>query len=634
MIFRRFLTIALACAAFAPAAHAQDDAVLGAYAAFSAGDPDKLARYASALQGHTLEPWADYWRLRLRIEDARADDVRKFLSRHAGTYLGDLLRGDWLRELGRRGDWQAFEHDLGPLQQDDLEIRCYGWSARLARAAWLEPRELPDGCVALTEKLIKIGAIGEAGIWQRVRLLLANGQLSAARRALAYLPAREQPDERLLTQAAVAPQKLLAQPPKNLEPRGTREVLLFGVTRLARSDARAAAAALEGPLGGQLPAEERATLWLRVAASGAMDQMPEALDWYARAGDAPLTDEQLAWKARAALRAGQWPTVIAAIEPMSMLARQDPAWTYWYGRALAAQGDAEGARAYYRRIADQPYFYSVLATEELGGEAEIPRPYTVATEEEVDAARRNPELARALELFRLGLRPEATKEWMFAVRNMPDRELLAAAELARRAAVYDRAIGTAGRTEQLHDYRMRYLAPFREVFTTYAGAYDLEEAWVLGVVRQESRFIVDARSGAGAAGLMQLLPHTARWVAQKIGYRGYSAKRVADVETNIALGTRYLKFVLDGMGHPVLASAAYNAGPNRARRWIPSRPMEAAVFIENIPYGETREYVKRVMANTVHYALLLDGRSTSLKQRMGTIPGRQNAEVPLVVELP
>lgn len=644
MILRRFLTIALACAVLAPAARAQDDAVLGANAAFRAGDPDKLARFASALQGHTLEPWVDYWRLRLRIEDANAADVRKFLSQNAGTYLGDLMRGDWLRELGRRGDWQAFERDLGPLQQDDLEIRCYGWSARLARAdgmaavearaAWLEPRELPDGCVALTERLLKIGAIGEAGIWERVRLLLANGQLSAARRTLAYLPAREQPDERLLTQAAIAPQKLLAQPPKNLEPRGTREVVLFAVTRLARNDARAAAAALEGPLGNQLPADERAMLWLRVATWGAMDHLPEVLDWYARAGNAPLTDEQLAWKARAAMRAGQWQTVIAAIEPMSMLARQDPAWTYWYGRALAAQGDAAGARAYYQRIAGQPYYYSVLATEELGGEVDIPLPYAVPTEEEVDAARRNPELSRALELFRLGLRPEATKEWMFAVRKMPDRELLAAAELARRAAVYDRAIGTASRTEEVHDYRMRYLAPFREVFTTYAGAYDLEEAWVLGVVRQESRFIVDARSGTGAAGLMQLLPHTARWVAQKTGLRGYSAKRVADVETNIALGTRYLKFVLDGMGSPVLASAAYNAGPNRARRWIPQQPMEAAVFVETIPFGETREYVKRVMANTVHYALLLEGRRTSLKQRMGTVPGRQNGDAPLLLELP
>jgi soluble lytic murein transglycosylase len=323
-----------------------------------------------------------------------------------------------------------------------------------------------------------------------------------------------------------------------------------------------------------------------------------------------------------------------AIEPMSMLARQDPAWTYWYGRALAAQGDTEDAQAYYQRIAGRPYYYSILATEELGAQVSVPRPFHAATEEEVDAARRHPELSRALELFRLGLRPEATREWMFAVRGMQDRELLAAAELARRAAVYDRAIGTAIRTEQVHDYRMRYLAPFREVFTTYAGAYDLEEAWVLGVVRQESRFIVDARSGAGAAGLMQLLPHTARWVAQKTGYRGYSAKRVADVETNIALGTRYLKFVLDGTGHPVLASTAYNAGPNRARRWVAPRPMEAAVFIESIPFNETRDYVRSVMANAVYYALLLEGRSTSLKARIGTIPGRQNGDESSLLELP
>ena len=240
-------------------------------------------------------------------------------------------------------------------------------------------------------------------------------------------------------------------------------------------------------------------------------------------------------------------------------------------------------------------------------------------------ARRDAQLARALELYRLGLRTEATSEWIFAVRHYDDRRLLAAAELARRAAVYDRAINTAGRTERLHDYRVRYLAPFRDVFREYARAYDLEEAWVLGVVRQESRFIVDARSGAGATGLMQLLPDTARWVARRIGYKGYTTKRVAEVETNVTLGTRYLRHVLDGFGTPVLASAAYNAGPSRARRWQPAQAMEGAVFVESIPYSETREYVKRVLANTVHYALLLEGRSVPLKQRLGTIPGRNGA---------
>lgn len=644
MIFRRFLTIAPLCAALAAGtALGSDEAVLGAYAAFRAGDPDKLARHASALQGHVLEPWADYWRLRLRLEEAKPADVQGFLARHAGTYLADQLRGDWLRELGRRGQWQAFEREFGPLAQEDLELRCYGWSARLARGdgeaaaeartAWREPRELPEGCVQLTEKLLKSGDIDQARIWQRVRMLLDNGQVSAARRALGYLSAKEQPDERLLAQAAVGPQKLLAQPPKNLERHATREVLLFAVTRLARSDASAAAAVLESELGQRFSAQERGYLWVRVATEAAMVHMSEALDWYARAGDAPLADEHLAWKARAALRALEWRTLREAIDPMSILARQDPAWTYWYGRTLAAQGDAEGARAYYLRLAGQPYYYSLLASEELGQVASIPQPFHVPAEEAVDAARRHPELSRALELFRLGLRVEATKEWMFAVRSMEDRELLAAAELARRAGVYDRAIGTAGRTERLHDYRMRYLAPFREVFTANASAYGLEEAWVLGMVRQESRFIVDARSGAGAAGLMQLLPHTARWVAQKIGYRGYTAKHVADVDTNITLGTRYLKFVLDGTGHPVLASAAYNAGPNRARRWIGARAMEGAVFVETIPYGETREYVKRVLANTVHYALLLEGRSVPLKQRMGMIPGRAGDE-PAAEEIP
>ncbi len=633
MIYRRFLTIALGCAALAAGpATGNDDAVLGAHAAFRAGDPDKLARHAGALQGHTLEPWADYWGISLRIDEAKPGEVRRFLERHAGTYLGDQMRAEWLKELGRRAAWQDFERELGPLVQDELEIRCYAWRARLARgdadaagearAAGLEPRELPDSCLQLTEQLVKSGDIDAEWIWRRVRLLLANARVSAARRALGALPAEEQPDERLLTQAATAPRRLLEQPPRNLETRAVREMVLFALTRLARSDARAAAEVLGGALGERLPQQEREYLWAQVAAQASFDLDERAPAWFARAGVTPLTDEQLAWKARAALRAGRWQEVREAIDPMSADARQDLAWTYWYGRALDAGGDAQGARAHYLRIAGQPLYYGVLATEELGGEATIPAPPYEPTEAEVDEARRHPELARALELYRLGLRTEATREWMFAVRHLDDRRLLAAAELARRAAVYDRAIGTAGRTERLHDYRMRYLAPFRDVFKEYALAYELEEAWILGLVRQESRFIVDARSGAGATGLMQLLPHTARWVARRIGYKGYTAKRAAEVDTNVSLGTRYLRYVLDGTGHPVLASAAYNAGPNRARRWQPVQAMEGAIFVESIPYGETREYVKRVMANTVHYALLLDGHSMPLKQRLGMIPGR------------
>jgi soluble lytic murein transglycosylase len=186
--------------------------------------------------------------------------------------------------------------------------------------------------------------------------------------------------------------------------------------------------------------------------------------------------------------------------------------------------------------------------------------------------------------------------------------ILAAAELARRAGVFDRAINTADRTAQQHNYKVRFLAPFKEVFNEQARSAGLEEAWVLGLVRQESRFIVNAKSSAGARGLMQLMPATARWVAKRAGMRNYSPANVLEVPMNVALGTGYLKLVLDDLGHPVLASAAYNAGPGRARRWRGMRPLEGAVYAETIPFNETRDYVKKVMANTMYYSQLIGGK--------------------------
>jgi soluble lytic murein transglycosylase len=200
------------------------------------------------------------------------------------------------------------------------------------------------------------------------------------------------------------------------------------------------------------------------------------------------------------------------------------------------------------------------------------------------------------------------REWLFSIRTMDDQQLLAAAELARRAEVYDRTINTADRTSHVHNFQMRFLAPFRDVFREHARAFDLEEAWVLGITRQESRFIADAKSSAGARGLMQLMPATAKWVAGKIGMP-YSPDRVSEVETNVTLGTRYLKYVLEDLGHPVLASAAYNAGPGRARRWRDIKPLEGAIYAETIPFNETRDYVKKVMANTLYYSALTGGKS-------------------------
>ncbi len=642
MIFKQFHSVGavfsvVLFATTAAVAAPVDDALLAAYDAYRAGDPIKLSRHAKKLEGKLLEPWVDYWRLSLTLEDASSKDVHAFFAQHGNTYVAETLRTEWLKVLGRRGAWSDFDRDATNYPLDDLELRCYIWSSHLARGdesaldeaapVWLEPRELPEGCAKLADTMWKRGRLSITDVWRRVRVLFESGHITAAKTALGYLPKSEAPDERSLAEAARQPKRLLARLPGTLEHRATREVAVLAGVRYAKSNPDAMAAALEGAFGERLPEREQKYLWGRVAHEGAMVHHERALRWYARAGDTKLDDEQLGWKARAALRRARWATVRSAIDRMSPASRQEPVWTYWYGRALAAQGEEAGARAYYLRIAGQTDFYGLLANEELGYVATLPTNTYVPTEEDVAAAAREPGLARALELIRLGLRNEGVKEWVFALRGLDDRRLIAAAELALRAGVYDRAIQAAGRTRRLHNFALRYPLPFRDVFQEYAKSQKLDEAWVLALVRQESRFIAGARSSVGAAGLMQVMPSTARYVAARMGIRGYRSHHVHEVQTNINLGTGYMKIVLDQLGHTVLASAAYNAGPSRARRWRDARPLEGAIYAETIPFNETRDYVKKVTAASVYYGALLENTVVPIKDRLGTVPARAPGEV-------
>jgi soluble lytic murein transglycosylase len=647
----RNLTAVLACVLGAAGAQAKsakpsgDEALVGAYDAYRAGDAIRFARHAAKLEGHRLEPWLEYWRLSMRLEDAASGEVREFLATHASAYVSERLRADWLRVLGKRGDWQEFERQAKTYARDDLEVGCYRSLSRLeagddaaleeaVAAMWLEPAELPEGCQRLSAIVSARGRLSVEDVWRRVRLLFEHGQITAAKTALALLPKDEAPDERMLAEAARQPRRLVERLPKALETRAAREVAVLGVVRYARTDPGAAAAALEGLLAERLPDADLRYLWGVVGFQGAIEHHDEALSWFARAQDAPLDDRKLAWKVRAALREAQWSVVRESIDRMSLGAAHRPAWVYWYARALAAQGEQMGARAYFLRIAGQHDFYGLLAAEELGELLALPDLTHVPSEEEVAAAAADPGLSRALELIRLGIRVEGVREWLHAIRSYDDERLLAAAELARRNGVYDRAIHTADRTSRLHNFTLRYPMPYQEVFRSYAASHGLDEAWVLGLVRQESRFNTDARSSAGAAGLMQVMPRTARYVAGKMGLRNYRARTVTEVETNITLGTGYLKLVMDQLGHPVLASAAYNAGPARARRWRDDQPLEGAVYIETIPFPETRDYVKKIMANAAYYSAVLEKAPLPLKARLGVIPPPLAAEPPVIEDEP
>ena len=381
-----------------------------------------------------------------------------------------------------------------------------------------------------------------------------------------------------------------------------------------------------------MPPEDRAYVFGQLAASAARNHLPDAVQWYGESDRSSLTDEQHAWRVRAALRELNWAEVKKAVERMPAAQRNDSTWVYWLGRAQRELGQANDAHASFARIAGEHHFYGKLAAEEVGAALVVPPRYT-PTDDDLKLAAAQPSLLRAIALYRLDMRSDGLREWSWGLRGMEDRQLLAAAELARRNELYDRAINTADRTIGTHDFAMRFLAPFRPAFTAQSKALNLEEPFVLGLVRQESRFIPGVRSSAGASGLMQLMPATARSVAKRVGIKDFRWADVVNVDLNVQLGTSYLRQVLDELdGHALLASAAYNAGPGRAQRWRASKPIEGAIYAETIPFNETRDYVKKVFSNTVYYAAVLGGDPRPLKARLGVIPPRGGERVAATTE--
>ena len=530
-----------------------------------------------------------------------------------------------------------FNAELPALVNDDLETTCYGLQARTrtdtlalreARPLWFVAREVPASCDQLFQSLIEAQQLSTEDIWTRIRLALEAGQVSQANRVGVYLPKGQAPDARVLAAILGNPAGHLSDAPADLKSRGGREATMFAVYRLGRTSPQQAAAHWV-KLAPRFTAEERAYVWGMLGYFGAMRHDPAALDWFAQAAD--MSDLQLGWKVRAALRAKRWPDVLSAIEAMTPKEAEDSAWRYWKARALKTQGRTTESTALLKPLSAEYNFYGQLALEELGGSVQAPAVAYKPSDEDIRSVAARSGIKRALELFRLDLRLEAVREWLWAIRELSDRQLLAAAEVARRNAIYDRAINTADRTVFEHDFGLRYLAPYRDQLKAAARQLDLDEAWVNGLIRQESRFIAQAKSRVGASGLMQLMPATAKWVAGKIGLKDWQGSQVNDVDTNLSLGTYYLRHVLDSLdGSPVLASAAYNAGPGRARAWRADQSMEAAIYAESIPFNETRDYVKKVMANSSYYAHNFSQQMQSLKARIGVIePRLRGREKPL-----
>jgi soluble lytic murein transglycosylase len=493
------------------------------------------------------------------------------------------------------------------------------------RQLWLtDSSELPGSCITLFDMAIGAGVINEEDVWQRMRLALDANNVLLARSLIPRLSARRGLSVKYLNNAATNPRAYLNAANWKKSSEAQRALALFALQRLAGQMPQLAFAQWQ-KISPYFNAVEQGCFYAMLGYEAARNLDPRALEWFRDAGAAPLTAKQLAWRARVALRAQDWREVLAGIEEMAQPQQQEDTWCYWKARALRALGRTGEATELFSALSGKANFYGQLAAEELGvaPTTGIMLVSYLPSAEELSAMLARPAMQRTLALARMNLRTEAYREWMWAVRGFDDWQLLTAAEIARRNGMYDRAINTAERTVQLHDFNLRYLAPYRDALQTHIRQNDLDEAWVYGLMRQESRFVTAAKSDAGARGLMQIMPATARWVARRLGMRDYRNSSIHQMETNFTLGTYYMKSMLSRFNNnPVLATAAYNAGPTRARQWCGETPLEGAIYIETIPFDETRDYVKKVMSNTEYYAELFGKPARSLKERLGVVVAR------------
>lgn len=629
-----------------------DPLYLRARQAFDQRKLEKLVPLVSFLQTHELHDYPELWVLILKLRGAPEDTslrqaFESFIERHQGEYVGERAMVEYLRIVAETLEPKTYLAWFKRLawNQDDPELAA--WQAihsltlgtpSQARALSAAKRLFRDSSATTRPVLRLLGdrivALDPAWAWSRVVVLLQKGSNAETKYALDALPANERPASlkelsRILERpdAWLKRQKQLNKIPARLA--------VFAALRLARSNPEGAARLAEAAVDPRAARFWRALVWSRIGFTAMSRLHPQAWEWFCRAPGGAATLEQrpditvrseqlLAWRARAALRAGDWRSLESLIQRMPEVLRHEETWVYWRGRALQTLGQPKAAKAAFESIAPRMSFYGKLASAELDLSASFPKTplATLPSEEAIRRWDNNPSLNRALAFYRMSLYASGHREWNWALRGLTPPELLSLAAWAQEKRILHRMINTSDRSgTSLILVNQRYPRPHFSVVSRYCAERDLPSSWVYGLIRQESRFMPTANSSVGARGLMQIMPGTARWTARRLNMP--KKLDLADLETNVSLGTGYLKMLYDAFGgNYIAATAAYNAGPRRAQIWlnnIAGDEMEAAIFIETIPYFETREYVKNVLANMQNYAALDEKAAENFRTFLGTV---------------
>ena len=602
---------------------------LAARQALRANQPVRFAQLEERLRDYPLHIYLRYDLLNARLASASAAEVQAFLIDAADSPLAKRLRRDRLKLLAKQQRWSEF---LAIYQDDeaDTELRCRylhanrptaptpEWLAEVERL-WLTGQSQPAACDPLFSILAASPRMTPALIWARVRLAMAENSPGLAAYLAKSLPAEQRAWVDVWRAVHERPSSAPAQATLQQDTAQAREILVHTAARWARGDAAAARAWWTGIEDRYaFSVDQRAQAQRAIALQAAYKRMPQAHRWLAEVPEVARDESLRAWQARSALLHRDWRALITTIDGMPPEEADEGEWRYWWAQAQIGLGNAAAAQPVLQALATERSFHGFLAADALDRDYALNRRPIIATDAELeDLQQRQPALLRAGELRRAQLIYDARREWSFGTRDLSPRDLERAALLAHRWGWHDRAIFTAGRSGHLDDIELRFpVLHTREVMSA-AQTLRLDPAWVMGVMRQESAFIADVRSGAGALGLMQLMPGTGADMARLLKLPRPNSADLLRPDLNIRLGTQYLRKTLDSLGNPVLATAAYNAGPGRVRRWLPDgEPMPTALWVDTIPFSETRGYVRNVFAYATIYDTRLERPLTPLRGRM------------------
>lgn len=607
---------------------------LAAEKALSKGRKGEYLRLKASLTSYPLYPYLEYREIRRNLNRAKPERVREFLGDHEHTPLAWRLRNAWLDRLARRGDWQTYLDFSGP--DGSTKRRCNRLRALIqtgqadfayaeVEPLWLKSKSQPKECDPVFKAWREAGHLTPERVWARIELAMSGRELGLARYLGRFLEPQDQTWLGLWLKVHRDPvRQLKAQALREDHPQRNK-ILVHGIKRLARKDALEAldtwerlAAQHAFSLSEQLATERSLALAL-VRRNQDADSLAHLERIEPCENDIRLHEARI----RAALRHHDWEMALAWVEALPEQEQDDPRWRYWRARLLAELGHYPQSETLFKELAGERSYYGFLAADRLGYAYSFENDPVHARGEELDDLLRLGGVQRAYELRALGRMTSARREWQWMLRSLDERQLQVAAKVAQDWGWHDRAILTAARTGYWDDLELRFPLEHRPWIEKQAKTRKLDSAWVFAVVRQESAFLSDARSSAGALGLMQLMPRTARKVAQSLGKGSPRKTDLLKPSVNIRYGTAYLRRVLDAFGqHPVLATAAYNAGPHRVRAWMPETSMPADLWVELIPFPETRGYLRRVMAYTIIYEQRLGLQPRRLHERMPPVTGK------------